>query len=147
MNTDAARTLFGEEPVLRIVITPPIVSGNEKHGRKVVTKIVNGKPRNIPVTYTTHAGKAFDARVKELAAPCIWRAQWKIPEYVRMDVTLCNINMDRDNVNKTVADALQGVAFHFDSRILDGQLKKIKDKNGPRVEVVIRPVDGRDYGY
>lgn len=48
---------------------------------------------------------------------------------------------DMDNVIKIIADALNNVAYHDDTQIVDCQVRKFYSEN-PRVEVTIKTVKG-----
>lgn len=95
----------------------------------------------------TEEARDFRERVKQHVFVAVRMADWLMPPYVRMDVTLWNIRQDRDNALKELQDALQGLAYPNDSRILDGWTAKRKDRGEQRIEVCIEPVDPRLYGY
>jgi Holliday junction resolvase RusA-like endonuclease len=97
--------------------------------------------------FTPPAAKEYEARAKSVATAAALLARWKVPQYVRMDVTLYNTRLDRDNACKALNDALQGICYVFDSRILDGFTAKRRDKNGPRVVIEIAALDPAPYGY
>ena len=50
---------------------------------------------------------------------------------------------DMDNVIKIIADALNNVAYHDDTQIVDCQVRKFYSEN-PRVEVTIKVVEGEE---
>jgi Holliday junction resolvase RusA-like endonuclease len=47
---------------------------------------------------------------------------------------------DMDNIMKIVADALNGVAFHDDSQIVDCMVRKFYSDN-PRVEITVQNLE------
>lgn len=95
----------------------------------------------------TADARLFDARVSSIAKAAALAVGWQMPDYVAVDLTIYNCRIDRDNVAKEIMDPLEGVVFAFDSRVLDGRILKMKDKRGPRVEVVAQAIDGSEYGY
>ena len=44
---------------------------------------------------------------------------------------------DWDNIGKAISDALNGIAYHDDSQIADGSVKKVYCDTNPRIEVTI----------
>lgn len=60
-------------------------------------------------------------------------------DYLDVDITYY-VKRDRDvlGCDKILMDAMQGIIFKNDSQILDAHLHKYKDKENPRVEVVIK---------
>jgi Holliday junction resolvase RusA-like endonuclease len=143
-------TLFGDHPRLKIVIRGTSVSGNAKTRHAAIPTdhiLKNGERKWRSITYSTKEAKAFTERVQSIARYECLKVRWVMPEYCWVGITIYNIAQDRDNVSKTVCDALQGFAFANDGRILDGPITKRKDAGGPRVEVVIHAVDPRLFGY
>lgn len=66
--------------------------------------------------------------------------KWQIP-YMLKGIIRPLKKPDWDNIGKTVADSLNGVAYHDDQQIVDGMVRKFySDK--PRVEVTIRTIKG-----
>ena len=131
--------------MLQIVIPGKPMSGNHAKTPQVIGRTASGKPRFRNVR--TAEARLYDERVASIGKAAAAIARWKIPDYVRCDTWLCNVRTDGENANKEIRDPLQGIAFWFDSRILDGRTIKCKDKYGPRVVLQIRPVDGKLYGY
>lgn len=124
------------------------VSGNAKTRFSAVPiGMVNGQMKYSARGHSTKEAKEYAARIESLARYEAIRIRWVMPKYVRLDMIIYNIAQDRDNVHKVVADALQKIAFPTDGRILDGWIKKRKDREGPRVELVVQAVNGKDYGY
>ena len=72
-----------------------------------------------------------------LALDKVMEMQWTIPEYCISYVSLYNSGCDRENGVKVLNDSLQGVLYMFDSRILDGPIRRVKDFKGPRISVTI----------
>jgi Holliday junction resolvase RusA-like endonuclease len=130
---------------LELIFPGKPMSGNHSQPPLRGGRTPKGAPRFRNVR-TAEARKA-DERIERIALAATLSARWKMPDYVRCDVWICNIRMDRDNVLKELNDPLQGIVFHHDSRILDGRTIKLKDKRGPRVILHISPIDGRRYGY
>lgn len=145
--------LFGEDIKLVILIRGKPVSGNHKTGQRAFEKQVydhaTGQVRRKlgVMNYTTKVAREYTERVRSIALYAAAKCNWVRPGYARCDVVLYNINMDRGNVDKVVEDALQGIAFDNDSHVLDGGIQKRKDDLGVRVEIIVRPVNGRNYGY
>jgi Holliday junction resolvase RusA-like endonuclease len=131
--------------ILEIIVRGKPVSGNHATMPQVCGRTPQGAPiiRNI----RTAESRVFDDKVSTIALAATLGIGWKIPDYVRCDVWVANIRMDRDNVIKELFDPMQGIVFHHDSRILDGRTIKLKDKGGPRVIVHVREVDGAKYGF
>jgi Holliday junction resolvase RusA-like endonuclease len=139
-------SLLGVQEVSFTIPGRPI-SGNRKT-RWVSVPVTgkDGKTSHSPRAYSTKEARAFEEHVKALAVRACWKAQWKTPPYVSVDLVIWNIAQDRDNVSKVTCDALEGVCYAHDSRILDGRITKMTDSNGPRVDVLVREVNPRDYG-
>ena len=141
---------------LKITIRGELVSGNHKWKsvaqpatNKAGEPLLNEKGERVWCVrvYITAEGREYDKRVKSLITGAIFQAHWKKPaEWVRMDVTLWNSRIDRDNVNKPIADALEGLAFPNDARVIDGRIVKRWDNGEERVDVEISVVNPRDYG-
>jgi len=113
------------------------VSGNHRHGLTPEGEI-----------YLTRRARDYSRRIQSIAKAACIEADWKPPDYVRVDLELVNINMDRDNVSKTVNDALQGIVYVDDRRILDGSISRYKDAGTPAcVTVIVAPVNGVAYGF
>jgi Holliday junction resolvase RusA-like endonuclease len=123
-------------PILNLRIDGNGVSGNHyKHPRT-----------NCQGQYVTREALAFVKRVQAVALEAAAAIDWELPEYCRVDVSVCNIRYDRDNAVKVLYDALQGVAYPRDSRILDGAIRLVSDDAGPRYEVTVTPVHASQYG-
>jgi hypothetical protein len=131
--------------MLQLVIPGIPVSGNHEKTPIIVGKTARGTPRFVNVP--TSEANAFEQRVRTIAFAGVALARWKIPDYCRVDVWLCNLRIDRDNGCKPLFDALEGIVYAHDSRILDGRTVRMKDKEGPRIILQVRPVDGADYGF
>jgi Holliday junction resolvase RusA-like endonuclease len=69
-----------------------------------------------------------------------------MPPWVAVDLTVWNSRLDRDNAAKPAMDAMQGIVFAFDSRVIDGAIAKRWDGGGERIEVTAREVNPLDYG-
>ncbi len=131
--------------ILQIIIPGKPVSGNHAKTPQVVGTMPNGKPRVRQVR--TAEARRYDERIQRVALAAAAVARWQIPDYVRVDTWVCNCRLDGDNANKELRDPMQGIVFHFDSRILDGRTIKVKDAGGPRVVLRVRAIDGKRYGY
>ena len=53
-----------------------------------------------------------------------------------------NMRADWDNLAKAVTDALNMVAYHDDSQIVEAHVRKFVDKDNPRVEIQLERIDG-----
>ena len=51
---------------------------------------------------------------------------------------------DLDNLAKAVLDGLNGIAYHDDAQIVELNLRREFDRERPRVEIEIRPVEQED---
>jgi Holliday junction resolvase RusA-like endonuclease len=112
------------------------VSGNHRHGLTAQGEI-----------YLTQRAREYSRRIQSTAQAAVVAARWSMPDYVRVDLELFNIRLDRDNAAKTIHDALQGIVFANDSRILDGTISRYKDDGPARVVITIAPVNGNFYGF
>lgn len=108
---------------------------------------------NLSVRHTRNGGhyrsqeaRYFHERVASIAKAAAVLAGYTMPTWVAMDVTVYNSRLDRDNANKVAADALQGILFPYDSRVIDGTITKRWDDGGERLEIAVRPVDPHYYG-
>jgi Holliday junction resolvase RusA-like endonuclease len=122
--------------ILEIIIPGRPISGNHskvptEHGSQVRSK----------------ESREYDARIASIAKAAVVSAGWKMPDYVRVDMTIVGSRTDRDNACKEILDPCQGIVFAHDSRVLDGFIKRVKDDGGPRVILHISAVNGQDYGY
>lgn len=144
-----SETLFGEAPSISIVIPGTVVSGNRKTRSfaKQVGTDAQGRPKFSARTYTTREAKEFAERVRSIALYEVAKSGWVMPEWMYVSIKAYNYGIDRTNIAKTVEDALQGIIYKNDGHILDGPVGKRKDDRGQRVEVVVRAVDPKDYGY
>jgi Holliday junction resolvase RusA-like endonuclease len=132
--------------VLHFIVPGKPVSGNhEKIPNPKFFKAEKDERDGIRAFIPTRRSRDVDEKVRILANLAARQQGWKIPEYVRVDVLIWNVRMDRDNVCKALMDPLQGIAFVTDARILDGWTKRAWDSKGARVEVWVRPVDRKDY--
>lgn len=63
--------------------------------------------------------------------------------FVRMDAVIYfnRKGRDSDNVYKALQDSLEGIVYENDSQVLGCTKKVLIDRNSPRVEVVIYPVE------
>lgn len=59
---------------------------------------------------------SFKKLVQKTGVIASLQARWSIPDYTWTILTLTNISYDLDNAPKVFMDALQGVAYHADSR-------------------------------
>jgi len=80
--------------------------------------------------YVVKEATSFKELVKLIALDAVFRSKYEIPEYCRMDVSLYHNRQDRENAVKVFHDALEGVIYTKDSRILDGAIRKVKDYKG-----------------
>ena len=118
---------------LSFMVPGPFVSGNHAKTR-------DGR--------RTTKSREFDAKVKMIAGVAAHRHGWTIPDYVHVDLTVCNVGIDADNLAKEILDPLQGVAFAFDSRIITLSVVRSKQKNiEPYVRVEVHVADGKEYGF
>lgn len=132
----------------------PLVSGNHATKYRVLFLTKKGRcptcARGFTArvsSYRTTQAAYFRERIRSIALAAVWAAGWKTTcPWARMDLTLWNSRIDRDNMNKTVGDALQGICFPFDSRVLDGNLRKDWDSGKERVEVVVTEINPADHG-
>lgn len=123
--------------MLRLNIPGIPVSGNVKHGMTADGKL-----------YNTNRAREYSRRIQSIAKAEVAVTGWVMPDYVRVDLELVNINMDRDNVAKTVNDALQGIVYVDDRRILDGAIQRKKNPaSASAVTVSVASVCGADYGF
>jgi len=142
---DAA--LYG--PVLRFILffppERPFISGNH-HNRL-------GRPRRskrgklISTTYTPAAAKEQAEYIASVASAAAWSEQWKMPDYVRMDMLGINIDADRENLHKVCADPLEGVVFFNDRRVKTGDITILRAKGPPRIVVAIQAINGKALGF
>jgi Holliday junction resolvase RusA-like endonuclease len=121
---------------LEITVEGKAVSGNHRTAQNE-----DGEYFTIP------EARHYAERLRRLAKAAAVLAGWKIPEFVHVDVEIFNIRMDRDNIGKTIYDPLQRIIYHNDSRILDGRIARKKDRLGPRITLIIKEIDGKNYGY
>lgn len=96
--------------------------------------------------YKTREAKDYAERVQSIVRVNAHLVGWRPPEYCRVDMRIWNSRVDRDNVMKELNDALEGTAYRFDSRVLDGWTQRRWDAGGPRVDVWVYPVDAALYG-
>jgi hypothetical protein len=120
------------------------VSGNHYIRTRIVggaSKVARGRQ------YKTSRAAKFQSLVYGKVVDAAHDAGWtEFADAVRVDVSLYNLLYDRDNAVKPLYDALQGVCFARDSHILDGAIRKIKDRGGPRYEITITEIDQKRYG-
>lgn len=153
---NSASSLFGAMPMLSLTIPGEIISGNEKtraaaipkKDRKTGQHVLNEKGEKTyrAIVYSTKASREFEERVRSIATYEVLKTGWIMPEWCWVEIIAYNSGMDRENISKTVCDALQGIVFANDGRILDGPITKRWDRKGMRVEVNVRAVDPRAYG-
>jgi Holliday junction resolvase RusA-like endonuclease len=142
-----------EQPKLVIIVPGKAVSGNHKTGQKAIARLVTdpntGQTRSKwgVINFTKKEALEYTKRIQSLARYAALQCRWVRPEYVRVDISLVCLSLDRDNGVKLAMDALQGIAYKNDSRVLDGGIQKRKDNKGARIEIVVRPVDPKNYGY
>lgn len=145
-------------PTLHLVIRGAPISGNAKTRSRAMamkdpyTKAAlldkYGKPRYRAMTFTTPEARAWEENVVGQILYAVVTAEWEAPKWCSVDFIIWNVAQDRTNVLKTIEDCLQmGNALQNDRWIIDGRTTKRKDDNGPRVEVYVRAVDPRWYGY
>lgn len=72
-------------------------------------------------------------------------SRWPLDASYTMDLhcVFANPRADRDGPLKLVQDALEGVAWANDSRVLGGRTTKAVDAKAPRIEVVVGLAIGR----
>jgi Holliday junction resolvase RusA-like endonuclease len=120
-----------------------LVSGN----LSVRHRVIFTKSGPVVGSYKTKEAKVFQERARSIALAAAWRAGWRtVPPWVRVDMVLWNSRLDRDNL-KPLLDALQGVCYPYDSRILDGWVEKRRDGRGERVSICVTEIDPTEYGY
>jgi Holliday junction resolvase RusA-like endonuclease len=112
------------------------VSGNHRHGLTPQGEI-----------YLTQRARDYCRRVQSVAVAAVAAIGWVMPDYCKVDLELYNVRLDRDNAAKTIHDALQGIVYANDSRILDGTISRYRDAGPARVLVTIAPVNGGYYGF
>jgi Holliday junction resolvase RusA-like endonuclease len=118
---------------LDFTIPGPFVSGNHAKTR-------DGR--------RTSRSREFDEKVRMIAAAAARTAQWVLPDYVHVDLTVLNVGIDADNLAKEVLDPMQGIAFAFDSRIIELSVLRRKAKDAePYVRVKVTPANGALYGF
>ena len=106
------------------------------------------KQRQGAYSYPVPGLKGFKNLVTQIATDAVFRAQYKIPEYCRLDASLYYSRKDRDNALKPCNDILQDIVFANDSRILDGATRRIKDWKGhERTIITVTEVLGAWYNY
>jgi Holliday junction resolvase RusA-like endonuclease len=117
-------------------------------------KAVSGNHYKKPLKrggfYVTEEGRAYERLVYDRVYDHAMATGWKIPFYVWLDVELWNQGFDRDNGVKVLNDAMQGVIYSNDARVLDGAIRRKKDDLGPRVVVYAREItrdEAKSYGY
>ena len=112
------------------------VSGNH-YKQPMASKVHGGRQ------YVTSKAATFKSAVYGIAFQACEEARFELPEYVRVDVSVCNMRYDRDNAVKVLYDAMQGVCYRHDSRILDGAIRIVRDRLEPRYIVTVVEI-GKD---
>ena len=157
-SQDAIASALASQYPAKVVPIRPMRKQVDIHrdGFQQVTFVIDGKtisgnhykmPDGRGGSYVTKEAKNFKQLVLLIAMDAVFRAKYEIPEYCRLDVTLCNSRQDRDNAVKVLNDSCQAVIYSTDSRILDGAIRKIKDDCGERTIVTATEVMGSWYGY
>lgn len=114
----------------------------EVHGKPVP----KGRPRFNRATgrtYTPERSRKYEQNVATVAA---FRrpAGWPFDARYRVKLTAwcpTKRRVDVDNVAKSVLDALNGIAFDDDSRVVDLHVTRELDRERPRVRVEIEVVE------
>lgn len=92
--------------------------------------------------------KLYRDRVYAVAFANVMRSRFRVHGYCAVHFTFWNTQFDvLDNAPKPVSDAVNGVVWEDDRYVLRSLSEKRKDKGGPRVELTIYPIDGREFGY
>lgn len=117
----------------------PFISGNHTH-----VSVKRGK-RSIRVM--TDAACMQSIGIQMNARQACAAINWEMPDYCLMDIVSYNVQADGDNLRKPLQDALQGIVFPTDARILDDSRKRCKDKGPSRILVAVQAVHGKPYGY
>ena len=105
------------------------------------------KPGARPFVHESAAGKKWQRQVRDMAStviidppldqPCALELVFYLPPQkgkVRADT-----KPDIDKLTRTVLDALEGIAYTQDSRVVDVHAIKIRDRDEtPRVEITLR---------
>jgi Holliday junction resolvase RusA-like endonuclease len=115
--------------------------------------VLNGEPKStqhiygmarygrFPRRYMTDEGRALKEKYQWEA-----RAQWKgkpLTGEVRVHITLCfgtKCRADWDNFHKLSMDALSGIAYEDDSQIKQATVALAYDKQRPRIEIAVSPL-------
>jgi Holliday junction resolvase RusA-like endonuclease len=140
--------LFDADRVLRFTVPGPLLSGNAKTRHAAVKQIdADGNEKFVARAYSTKESRVFAEKVKSIAMRAAWKMQWRPVAWACVDLFIFNSRMDRGNVDKPLADALQGVAYSNDARVIDGRLVKLKDGKGERCVIEVRELAPQDYGY
>ncbi len=113
-----------------------VLSGEPKSTQHLYGLTCRGR---FPTRYMTPAGKALKTAYQWEA-----KAQWKgepLQGDIEVSITLylgTKRRADLDNFNKLSLDALTGVAYEDDSQIAALHLRRVYDKNRPRLELAIQ---------
>lgn len=114
-----------------LVISIPgrIVSNNR------VTRHVEGKALK-----STEA-RRDQARIAEQARQAAFLSQWEpLITACELQIIAWNTRKDVGNVEKVIADALSGIAYDDDRRLVRLVVEKRRDKLGERYDVAVRPL-------
>lgn len=126
-------------------------------------RVVKGKAGSFAANYTPtkHPVNAFKATVRQalkesgeltapIEGPVVLECRFYLPRPKRLmrkkdpaGAIPHTAKPDRDNLEKSLMDALKGLAWRDDSQVFDGPVSKwYAEKDGlPRVEVEIRSAD------
>lgn len=95
----------------------------------------------------TKEGRIAKNRISAEARMAVLKNDWNINEVddimLYMDATIFfnRKGRDSDNIYKAIQDSLQGIVYNNDSQVLARTQKVMFDKDNPRVELTIKPVD------
>lgn len=111
----------------------------------------SGKWKNvhIVVPYLTKEAKEFKKYFAEYAKKQVEEQQWDIRQtenihhYVDCVYYFPRTDMDEQNYPKVMSDTLNGIAYIDDSKVLFRTDRIYYEKNNPRVELTIYPVEYR----
>lgn len=85
-------------------------------------------------------------RIREIATVAATAAGWVNPDACCLEILAFNCRKDAGNVEKCIADALNGVVYRDDSDIMELTVSKHWDRGGERYEVSVMPCFDRRPG-
>lgn len=100
----------------------------------------------VHVNNTVHTKRYKESAALQAYRQCQLKS-WVPIKYGWLAVSIYNHRFDRDNACKVPFDAMQGTLYEDDAYILDGPIRLVKDKKGPRIMFDVVEVAPEWYNY